>query len=52
MRPLKWQIMSVYTNKLSHFFPEHAPWRQRQGGVHITEKNLEDVAVMVLLAPW
>ena len=35
MRPLKWQIMSVSTNKLSRFFVEHAmnifiEWRIRR----------------------
>ena len=30
MRPLKWQIISVSTNKLSYCFAEHARYRDRQ----------------------
>ena len=37
MRPLKWKKMSVSTNKLSHFFVEHAPHRipQLNGPIHM-----------------
>ena len=52
MRPLKWQIMSVYTNKLSRFFFGACPVAPGTRRRTYNRKNLEDVAVMALLAPW